>query len=72
MKHINELGQIQSEALKGLLWRLEGQVTAFLDEWDVTPLECQLIAKHLSSSVSYAATSFAVKTQFKILNGNDK
>lgn len=68
MKHINELGQIESAALKALLWRLEGQVTEFLNEWDVSPLECQVIAKHLSSSVSFAATSCAVKAHFNTLN----
>jgi hypothetical protein len=62
MKHINEFGQIESEALKGLLWCIEGQVKAFLEEWDVSPLECQLIAKHLSTSVSFAATSQAVRS----------
>jgi hypothetical protein len=72
MKHVNELGQIESEALKALLWRLEGQVTAFLDEWSVSPLECQVIAKHLSSSVSFAATSCAVRAHFGILNGENK
>lgn len=66
MKHINEFGQIESEMLKSLLWRLEGQVQKFLEDEQLSPLECQLIAKHLSTSVSFAATASSIKSMFSI------
>ncbi len=66
MKHINKFGQIESDMLKGFLLRIEGQVEKFLKDENLSPIECQLIAKHLSTSVSFAATSSAVKSMFNV------
>ncbi|MNC07248.1 hypothetical protein D3C75_547900 [compost metagenome] len=70
MKHINEFGQIQSQELRDLMYKLEAQVQQFLEDGEIGPMECQLIAKHLSSGVSYVATSASVRAHFKILNGD--
>lgn len=72
MKYINEFGQASDLELQIFLKSLEDMVGSFCK--GLSAIECQLIAKHASTAVSFAATSQAVRSQhynYKRENNHD-
>lgn len=61
MKHIDENGYVESADLKILLSDIEDRVKLILNKWDVSSLEAQVISKHITSSVNFAATQYAFR-----------
>lgn len=63
MKHLNKFGQIESEELRGLLYKLECLVQHMFA--NVDPIEAACISRHLESTISYLAAKRCVEELIK-------